>query len=314
MLPKFLRLRSRTKPRWLYGLVSFIVMAGIVLGPVAASQAISIFDILRGGAEVLQGIQLEGMSPPKEMEFGAGIDNQIKQQLANNGTPVVNPNHEASIYINNLGERLVAQLTNEERRVHKDKTGQGIQYTFQVVNDPGINAFATMGGFVYINSGLIAFAETESQLTSVIGHEMGHIMERHAIKQVKNEAIRRGVLTAAGLGRDQLLNIGTTVALTLPNSRRAETEADEVGLDVLRRGGYYPEGMPQFMSKLGQQSRGGQPAILSTHPNPNARAQHLRDIIAANPPTATEIDGNDPVAYCNQIKSFFRDAITCPTS
>lgn len=336
MLPNLSRLRSTRKfrwpklhwprTRWFYGLVSFVVMTSIVLGSAAATpakdaqpaqttqqaQEKGIFDILRGAGSIFQGIQLESMGPQREMQYGTQIDAQIKRQLANNRTPVVSPDHEASQYINALGQKMVAQLTPEERRVHKDKTGEGIQYTFQVVNDPGINAFATMGGFVYINSGLIAFAETESELTSVIGHEMGHIIERHAIKQTKDEAIRRGLLTAAGLGNDQIVNLGVTVALTLPNSRAAETESDEIGLNLLRRIDYYPPGMPDFMAKLGQQSRGGPPQILSTHPNPNGRAEHLREILAENPPAPEDNLGNDPAAYCNRIRSFFRNAITCP--
>lgn len=312
MLPNLPRSRSAAKPRWLYGLLSFVIMASVVLGPTAATQAISIFDIIRGGSQVLQGIQLESMKPPKEMEFGAQIDAQIRQQLASNGTPVVNPNHPASQYINSLGQKLVTTLSDRERRVHKDRTGQGIQYTFQVVNDPGINAFATMGGFVYINSGLIAFADTESELTSVIGHEMGHIIERHSIKQTKNEAVRRGLLSAAGLGRDQIINLGVTVALTLPNSRADETEADEVGLDVLRRINYYPQGMPDFMAKLGEKSGGGgPPPILSTHPNPNNRAAHLRELIAGDPPTNQETLGNNRAAYCAKLREVISDRISC---
>ncbi|MEM8638595.1 MAG: M48 family metalloprotease [Cyanobacteria bacterium P01_G01_bin.54] len=330
MLPNLSRLRSILttrwpqlhwpRTRWFYGLVSFVVMASIVLGSAIATPAKDaqpdpdkgIFDILRGAGSIFQGIQLESMGPQREMQYGTQIDAQIKRQLAQNRTPVVGPDHEASQYIRELGEKMVAQLTPEERRADKDDNGEGIQYTFQVVNDPGINAFATMGGFVYINSGLIAFAETESQLTSVIGHEMAHIMERDAVKQTKDEAIRRGLLTAAGLGEDQIVNLGVTVALTLPNSRKAETRADEIGLDLLRRIDYYPAGMPDFMAKLGGQSRGGPPQILSTHPNPNNRAENLREIIAENPPGAEDIQGNDPAAYCNRIKSFFRDAITCP--
>lgn len=312
MLHSWFRQLTTRRTRWFYGLISAIAIVGVVFGHAAASQAISIWDIIRGGTQVLQGIQIESMSPQREMEFGKQIDNQIKGQLNRNRTPVISQNHPASQYVNEIGQRLVATLTDEERRVDKDKTGQGIQYTFQVVNDPGINAFATMGGFVYINSGLMAFADNEAQLASVIGHEMGHIIERHAIKQTKNEAIRRGILSAAGLDGEQIVQLGVTVALTLPNSREDETEADEVGLDVFRRGFYYPPSMPDFMAKLAQESGGGgRPTILSTHPNPSNRAEHLRAIIAANPPAPEENLGTDRAAYCAILHDVVNDDIPC---
>lgn len=307
-LPKHLNLRFLPQLRWPYALVGLFVTVGIVFGSVTASRAISIFDIIRGGVRVIQGIQIDNLSPEQEKEFGAQIDRQIKQELAQNRTPVIRSNHPASRYVNGLGQQLVANLPADKRRI--------TNYTFQVVNDGNVNAFATMGGFVYINSGLMAFAETEAELVSVIGHEMGHIIDRHAIRRIKSQAIQQGLLAAAGIDRDQIVNLGVNVALTLPNSRKHETEADVTGLNVMRSGNYYPPGMPAFMDKLAQQSRGGiQLNILRTHPAPADRANHLRNILSDNPPTATENLGNDVAAYCAKKRQVIDDRLPCsPTT
>ncbi len=289
-------------PRWAYGFLALLT-SFTIFAVQPQAQAISIWDIIRGGARVLQGIQLANMSPEREMAVGQQIDAQIKQDLARNGTPVIRDNHPATRYVAEIGQRMVEVLTPEERRE--------INFTFQVVNDPNVNAFATMGGFVYINAGLMLMADTEAELAGVVGHEMGHIIEKHAINQMRERAVQQGILSAAGLDQAQVVQLGVDVALNLPNSRGDENESDEVGLSLLRRTGYHPNGMVNFMQKLAQQGGGRGMTILSTHPNPGARVENLKEIIAANPPTATETAGMDTLAYCLDMKNVISDRIQC---
>lgn len=288
-------------PRWAYGLIALLTTCTIMLAqPV---QAISIWDIIRGGAQVLQGIQLGSMSPAREMSLGGQIDQQIKQQLAGNGTPVVRNDHLATQYINAIGQRMVQRLAPEERRE--------INFTFQVVNDPNVNAFATMGGYVYINAGLMVLADTEAELAGVIGHEMGHIIERHAIKQMRERAIQQGILSAAGLDQAQVVQLGVEVALNLPNSRSDENDSDTLGLSIMRRVGYHPQGMVDFMTKLARQGGGRGMTILSTHPNPGDRVNSIASEIAANPPTPEERGGMDTQAYCLEMRRVVSNRIQC---
>ncbi|TVQ58647.1 MAG: M48 family peptidase [Spirulina sp. DLM2.Bin59] len=288
-------------PRWVYGLIAALTTCTIFFAqPV---QAISIWDIIRGGAQVLQGIQLGNMSPDREMSLGGQIDSEIKQQLARKETPVVPANHVASQYISAMGQRMVEQLTPAERR--------DINFTFQVVNDPSINAFATMGGYVYINAGLMLLADTEAELAGVVGHEMAHIIERHAIRQMRERAIQQGILSAAGLHQTQVIHLGVEVALNLPNSRGDENDADTLGLSIMRRVGYHPQGMVNFMTKLARQRGGQGMTILSTHPNPGDRVNSIARQIAQNPPTDTEMGGMDPQAYCLQMRRVVNSQVQC---
>ncbi len=81
-------------------------------------------------------------------------------------------------------------------------------------------------------------ADNEAELASVVAHEISHITSRHAVEQVRQQAISQGLLSAAGLEQSQVVQIGVSVALDLPNSRGDELEADSKGLEVLKKTNY----------------------------------------------------------------------------
>jgi len=192
---------------------------GIFVGSPQITQAIPWLDILRQGVQV---IQLSTISDSQEVELGK----QINQQLVSKEIKLYR-NPQIERYVNQIGQRLV-----------KSSDRSDIPYTFQIVNNKSVNAFATMGGFVYLHTGLLRFAENEAQLASVIAHEIGHIAERHALQQMRQTEIARGVATAVGLDRSAAVNIGVEIALRRPNSRQAEFEADDSGLQALTNAGY----------------------------------------------------------------------------
>jgi predicted Zn-dependent protease len=160
-----------------------------------------------------------------------------------------------------------------------------------------------MGGFVYINAGLIAAADNEAQLASVIGHEIGHIVGRHAIEQMRQTAVARGLAAAAGLDRNTLVNIGVDLALRRPNSRKDEFEADREGLYNLEQAGYAPSGIIAFMEKL-LKSGGSVPSFLSTHPATSERIQSLQEAI--DPAQANVGEGLNSAAYKDKIRPLLR--------
>ena len=168
-----------------------------------------------------------------------------------------------------------------------------------MVNDKGINAFATMGGFVYVNAGLLVAADNEAQLASVIAHEIGHITSRHAVEQMRQTAIAGGVATLAGVDRNRAVAIGVDLALRRPGSRKDELEADQEGLEMIRRSGYAPSAMVAFMEKL--LKGGSPPAFLSTHPATSTRIAQLKSKI--NPQNANVGDGLDGAAYKAKIQA-----------
>ena len=299
MLKQISNLIWHTKPRWLYGCLSLITALTVWFSSVQIAQA-GLLDLIFRGIQVLQ---LENMSSKQEMRLGGQIDQQIKRQLYRNRTPVLDSNHAVSKYVNSIGQDLVRQLTAKERRK--------LNYTFQVVVDPNVNAFATMGGFVYMNTGLMELADNEAELASVVGHEIGHIVEEHALEQMKDRAIQEGILSAAGLSDENAIRIGTELALNLPNSRKDELQADEHGLSNLRRADYDPEAMVSFMSKLAQGNSRSQLQILSTHPDPGKRVAELKEDLVENPPTADEIRGTDTQSYCSNLSQLSNRNLAC---
>jgi predicted Zn-dependent protease len=173
-----------------------------------------------------------------------------------------------------------------------------IPYTFQVVDDDGVNAFATMGGFVYVHKGLILAADNEAELASVISHEISHIVGQHSLKQMRQIAIAQGLASAAGLDNNLAVQIGVELALRRPNSREAEYEADRLGIIALGRAGYVQQAAVDFMEKL--LGSGSPPTILSTHPATSDRIKTLQQYI--DPSLAERGVGMNSSAYQEVVR------------
>lgn len=270
----------RRSRRWFYPLVSIAVALGICANSLQPVQAISVFDLLRQGVQV---IQLSNISDRQEVEIGR----QINQQLVSSEVKLYR-NREVNRYVNEIGQRLAAT---------SDRPN--LPFTFQVVDDDAVNAFATAGGFVYVNTGLLQRADNEAELASVIAHEIGHITGKHLVEQMRRTAIAQGVSQAAGLDRNAAVQIGVELALRRPRSRQAELEADRSGLRNLGRAGYAQSAMVSFMKKL-LGSGGAPPEFLSTHPATSERIAALQRAI--DPQRGNVGRGLDSTAYKAQIR------------
>ncbi len=229
-----------------------------------AVKALDWRDLLRVIPSAIQIIQLSNLSDQDEIALGQSIDQQIRAQVR------ISRNPRANKLVQDLGQLLARSSDRPD-----------IPYTFQVVEDPDLNAFATMGGFVYVNTGTITAADNLAQLASVIAHEIGHIAGKHALEQMRQMAIARGIATVAGVQDDRLVNIGVQLALRLPRSREAEFDADRRGVFNLARAGFAPQAMPAFMQKL-ERGEGGPPEFLRTHPATAERIAVLNEIIRQN--------------------------------
>ena len=280
-----LSLMSLSRRRWFYGCLSTFVALSLIITSANPTKAISIGDIIRGGIQVIQGVQIANMSDEDEVEFGSQIDAQLRQSEIR-----IIRDRELTSYIDQIGQRLAAS---------SDRPN--IPYTFQVVRDDNINAFATAGGFVYVNAGLIKAADNEAQLASVMAHEIGHINNKHVLRSIKQAAIERGIVTAAGMDRSTAVGLGVQLALNLPRSRNYEYEADEFGLNTLVNAGYAPIGMVQFFNKLLEKGGRSMPEFLSSHPNTDDRIASIQQ--ALDPTTANQGDGLDTVAYRSKIRN-----------
>jgi beta-barrel assembly-enhancing protease len=279
--PKLLRAYRR----WTYPLISLTLVLTITLGQPLAARAINWADILlRNLPRVIQVVQLSNMSDQKEIELGQQVNDEIAKQVR-----LLPQSASISAYVNQVGQRLVAA---------SDRPN--IPYTFQVVDDTAINAFATEGGYVYVNRGLVTTADNEAQLAGVMAHEMGHIAKKHALQQMQKTAKEQLALGVAGLDQAKAVQIGVQLALTLPRSRQAEFEADTSGLGTLGRSGYAQTEMVEFMKKL--VSSKSSPAILSSHPATTDRITRLQQGIQAKPTSGKA--GIDSAAYKSKIQAF----------
>jgi predicted Zn-dependent protease len=221
------------------------------------------------------------MSAAQEMELGRQINDSLMSQEF---TRLNNDNIQG--YVEQIGQRIAAHSQRPD-----------INYVFQVVDDEQVNAFATLGGFVYVTTGLMKTADNEAELAGVVGHEIGHIEGKHLIDQIWQSAWQQGLLTAGGLDRSTAAQLGVELALNRPKSREAEHDADDRGLRLMGDAGYAQSAMASFMSKLAELG-GSPPQILSTHPSPVNRVRTIEGNIN---PAQRNGDGLDGNAYRSQI-------------
>jgi predicted Zn-dependent protease len=151
-------------------------------------------------------------------------------------------------------------------------------FTFHVIKNDQVNAFATLGGHIFIHSELIQVTENAEELSAVLAHEMGHVEERHVVDGMVTQ-VGVTLLFSVLTGSDPAL-ISELLEMTISNvfSRSQEKEADQYGLKLLERVHISPLYMAHAFRKLKSQSNGSySPEILSTHPNINSR---IRDAMA----------------------------------
>jgi len=185
------------------------------------------------------------------------------------------PDPETVEYLNKLGYRLVSV-----------SDSRALDFVFFAVRDPMLNAFALPGGFIGVHTGLVIAAQNESELAGVVGHEIGHVTQRHIARMIERQkdstaiaigtlllailAARSGGSSSGDLAQAAVLG-GQAAAIQqqLNYSRDAEREADRVGFVTLQNAGFDPHGMESFFTRLQQGTRiyeGAAPAYLRTHP------------------------------------------------
>lgn len=196
---------------------------------------------------------------------------------------------EVNAYLNAVGQRLVAGLSVSHP-----------EFSFFAVGSPEINAFALPGGFIGINTGLILAARSESELASVLAHEITHVTQHHIARQLAASANTQmlamtallAALVAAHSGNGQLASaaMSTTMAAQaqsqLNYSRDHEREADRIGFTLLARAGFDPHAMASFFERLQQAVRGQEgstPSYLRSHPLTHERVAEAQDRDAQAP-------------------------------
>ena len=228
------------------------------------------------------------LSPEFERRLGQAFLSQIRQQA----NIIVDP--EIDTYIKSIGYRLVAQ---------SDNNTQG--FTFFMINDPMINAFAAPGGIVGINSGVILNSESESELAGVMAHEVVHVTQRHMARSVEMQQHMSIPMMAAMLGAiliaTQNPEAGNAAMIAIQGgvmqsqinfTRSNEEESDRIGMQLLSRADFNPRGMYNFFEKLQQNSRyiGQAPEFLRTHPLTVSRIADARARAESIPPNLKYVE------------------------
>ena len=205
--------------------------------------------------------------PIEEVRLGYFVD----QHKVADGIVSLNP--ALGQKINEIGQRLAAVANRPD-----------LEYTFRVLNDPTINAFATAGGFIYINTGLLDVLRREDEVAAALAHELAHTNERHALQHAKTAPAKRvagtvgGVVLGAALGEffsragpapgtydpynttANLTNIGQTIGQSIPAAladtsisgykKEAELQADGLAVQYLSDAGYDPRAMIRLLTTL----------------------------------------------------------------
>lgn len=237
------------------------------LGPAFADSADTLPDMGTSAGSTL--------SIGQEMQMGDYYVRQLR-----GSAPLINDPLLVQ-YINGLGMRLVSHANSVRTPFH-----------FYLINNDQINAFAFFGGNVVLHSALFRYSDNESELASVMAHEISHVTQRHLARAMEDQK-RNAPLTWVGALGSILLAMASPqagmAALTgtlagtqqgmISFTRQNEEEADRIGIQVLQRSGFDPQAMPMFMGKLLDESRYSTrpPEMLLTHPLPESRLADARN-------------------------------------
>ncbi|MEZ2721238.1 M48 family metalloprotease [Paenalcaligenes hominis] len=269
-------------------LTRFVVIAGLNLSlslTPAWSQPMGIPSMgSASGAE---------LSPNLERTLGDAIMEQGRRDPHYVAEPVITQ------YLTQLGQKLAKH------------SPVPLHYPIQVfgMRDASINAFALPGGYVGINTGLITAAESESELASVVAHEIAHVAQRHVARGMTQSSSSSHLMLAslvgallAGLAGSADLAMGVAtfgqaaaVDRQLGFSRQAEQEADRVGYQMLKGAGFKPQGMAAMFKRLMQNARlneSGQ-SYATTHPLSAQRLADVENRLMSSPATNTSVESDD---------------------
>ena len=182
--------------------------------------------------------------------------------------------------VEGITERLVAQAT-----LKRPETADW-DWSMEVIDDPDVvNAWCMAGGRMAVYTGLIQKLDpTDDELAQVLAHEISHALANHTAERMSVAlATNVGVVLAGVLSDDAQKTmsqaaLAAALAIQLPNSRAAESEADEIGIELAAKAGYNPNAAISLWEKMGKVGGGGPPQFLSTHPSPANRQERLAEL------------------------------------
>lgn len=280
----------------------------LIFSPVAFSD----------GLPDLGDVSQAAINPTQERQIGQQSMMQIrasKQYL---------DDAEINDYLNQIGRKLVASCNEPS-----------LEFEFFAVNDYSVNAFALPGGFIGVNAGLLLITESESELASVLAHEIAHVTQHHLARMVASQqgdtlasmaAIAVAILAARSNAQASQATIAGVQAHAMQKqldfTREYEQEADRIGFETLLKSGFNTRAMPEFLERLQRATRlidGNAPNYLRTHPVTSDRIADIENRVSKQPyrllPDSldfqlvrTKIIGSQKTA--KDAISYFNDALT----
>lgn len=231
--------------------------------------------LLAGSAMAVAGCAADGsvplfmMSPQDEQRLGVATWNRIRQETAESRDGKLRER------LHEVGSRLVVASGGSPR-----------SWEFVVFQGDAANAFALPGGKVGVYEGIFRYMDNDAHLATVVGHEIGHNVARHAAARLSRVTAAQVGLLTAGVALDvaevrqanqiaALLGAGLQFGVVLPYSRGQELEADDLGLDIMARGGFDPRQATTFWRNMASAPGSRPPEFLSTHPSPGSRIANL---------------------------------------
>jgi predicted Zn-dependent protease len=211
-----------------------------------------------------------------EVNIGKEYDKQITDTNVIVTDPLLNQ------WVNDISNKLWAQTARKD-----------VPYSIKILDVSDINAFSTLGGYIYINEGTLDFVQSDDELAGIIGHETGHIERRHAVTSNNKASILNVLFGVASLFSPFLYRFGQIfqAGALARISRDDENEADKYGLMLMARAGYDPDAMHSFMAHLGAldlESHDLVSKYLADHPDSKKRLANLNGDPELNPQLRTD--------------------------
>jgi predicted Zn-dependent protease len=219
--------------------------------------------------------QLALISEAQELAIGRSAAEEVRTSIG------LVDDAELQEYVQRIGLELA-----------RDSQRPELPWSFGVVNDPTPNAFALPGGYIFITRGLISLMNSEAELASVLGHEIGHVTARHSVTQISQQQLAQLGLGLGGAFFPQVQPFSDAIGaglglLFLKHGRDAERQADRLGFEYALSEGYDVREMADVFAALeraGDEQRSALPAWLTTHPSPGERIQTVRQWASELPP------------------------------
>ena len=272
-----------------------------------ASALMLALTLVTGSAQTKVTPDKNSYTPEQDVKLGQEAAAEVRKEL-----PMLNDGR-VDEYVETVGRRLVAEIPAELRQ-------PAFRYSFDVVNQKEINAFALPGGPMFLNRGMIEAAKTEGEMAGVMAHELSHVILRHGTAQAtKGQKFQIGAVAGQILGAivggtaGSIISQGSQFGLGayfLKYGREYEREADLLGAQMMAAAGYDPRQMANMFQTIEKEGGNQGPEWLSSHPNPGNRYEAINREAAS-----LRIDGSaGSQAEFNNVQGRLRGMSAAPTA